>query len=324
MLSDKLTSANGVATLDSAAEKAIEWEVRLREAQVPQVERDQFDAWRRADPAHEAAWTQLQDRLARFSALQQAPGAAVRRALQEPSHARRRMLKAGAGVAVVALAGIGTRQVVKVYSLDADLRNGQTSPKTIALNDGTALTLGASTRVYTAEGRPQGRIYLASGQIATGDAAAHIQRLVVTTRDGQVQTNGARLSVDALKRHTVVAVQGGDAMLVGREGPPVHASDGSVWSLSSNRIARMPETSADIFSWTRGTLVVLDRAVPDVVETLGRYYHGYIRFPEAALSRRVSGVFPLDNVDAALRQLAEGLGLSLQFYGKVLAVASKA
>ncbi|KKB60846.1 histidine kinase, partial [Robbsia andropogonis] len=124
------------------------------------------------------------------------------------------------------------------------------------------------------------------------------------------------------RMHTVVAVQGGDAILTNRNGGHVKASDGTVWSLSSHRILQMPETSSDIFAWTNGTLIVLDRAVPDVVETLGRYFKGYIRFPNAALNRRVSGVFSLDDIEASLRQLAEGLGLILDFYGNALAIAT--
>ncbi|WP_206952494.1 FecR family protein [Trinickia acidisoli] len=326
MLFDELTTMNGAAAIHPAAQEAIEWEVRLRGEAVSQRERDQFETWRRADPAHEDAWARLQERLTRLGALRSASSVAVRRALDEPSHARRRMLKAGAGFAALALAGIGTRELVKVYSLDADYHNGSTAPEKLALSDGTPMTLGAAARVYAAgdgSGATRDNIYLAAGQIAARGTAAKRQPLIVKTRDGIVQTNEARLSVDALRLHTVVAVQGGDAMLSAHAGSRIHAPDGSAWSISSGRIARMPETSADIFAWTHGTLVVLDRAVPDVVETLGRYYRGYIRFPEAALARKVSGVFPLNDVDAALRQLAEGLGLSLKLYGKVLAVASE-
>ncbi|WMY12670.1 DUF4880 domain-containing protein [Paraburkholderia phenoliruptrix] len=323
MLLDKLTPSNAPDTLAPAMQAAVEWEVRLRAEEVSQVELKQFEAWRRADPSHDHAWARLQERLGRFSALQGAPGEAVRRALQEPSPTRRRVLKAGAGVAAAVLAGVGTRQLVKVYSLDADYHNADFAPKTVTLNVGVPLTLGAGARVYAAPERPQGNLYLASGQIATDGRASIKQPLTVKTSHGLVRTDSARLSVDALRRHTVVAVQGGDAILSVHGGNQVRASDGSAWSLSHSRIARMPETSADIFSWTAGTLVVMDRAVPDVLETVGRYYDGFIRFPDSAMSRRVSGVFPLDDPTAALRQLAGGLGLSLAFYGKALAVASE-
>lgn len=319
---DQLTSMNGVAELDPVAQEAVDWEVRLRAGDIAQEERKEFEAWRREDPSHEEAWARLQERLSRLGALQGASGVAVRRALDEPSHARRRLVKAGAGAAAAVLVGVGSRQLITTYSLNADYHNGNTSPERISLGDRTPVTVGASARMYT-DGRPQGDVYLASGQIATGDDSRHYQPVVVTTRDGVVRTKGARLSVDVLRLHTVVAVQGGDATLSALNEQRVRVPDGSVWSLSSGRIARMPETSSAIFSWTHGTLVVLDRPVPDVVETLGRYYSGYIRFPRAALSRRVSGVFPLNDVEAALRQLAEGLGFSLKLYGNVLAVATE-
>ncbi|WP_186040137.1 DUF4880 domain-containing protein [Burkholderia gladioli] len=324
MLSDQLKIPRGAGPVESAVEQAVHWEVRLRAEDATQRDREGFEAWRRADPANEQAWTRLQEGLARFASLRGAPGAAVRSALNEPSHARRRMLKAGAGVGALALAAIGTRELVRTFSLDADYHNGDLAPRSVALDDGTPMILGASARVYSAQDGIRGDVYLASGQILTTPSTTSPSRRIVRTKDGTAATSLARLSVDALRYHTVVAVQGGGATLASPGGGSLRADDGSVWSLSARRIVRMPETAADIFAWRRGTLVVLDRPVPDILETLGRYYGGYIRFPQVALSRRVSGVFPLDDAEAALRQLANGLGLSLAVYGKVLAVASAA
>ncbi|HDV6327624.1 TPA: DUF4880 domain-containing protein [Burkholderia cenocepacia] len=314
---------NGNSTLDPVAQEAIDWEVRLRSGEISQAERDAFLAWRRADPAHEEAWARLQQRLGRLGPLQGTSSTAVRRALDEPSRHRRRWLKAGAGLGGLVLAGIGTRQLISTFSLDADYHNGDVVPQRVQFDGSVSVTAGAATRVYT-HARDQADLYLAAGQVATDPARAGYQPVVVTTRDGLVRTERARVSVDVLRLHTVVAVQGGDAVLAVPHGRRLRVPDGSAWSLSGGQITRMPETSADIFSWTRGTLVVLDRAVPDVIETLGRYFGGYIRFPEAALSRRVSGVFPLDDAPAALRQLAESLGFSLNLYGNMLAVATAA
>jgi transmembrane sensor len=310
-------------TLDPATQEAIDWEVRLRSGEVTQEERDAFTAWRSADPAREEAWTRLQQRLGRLGALQGASGVAVRRALEEPTRGRRRLLKAGGGGAAVLLAGIGTRRLVSAWSLDADYQNGRVNSQRIVLGGDLQVMAGAAARVYV-DGRTRGDIYLAAGQIAVEVDRRGYQPIVVTTRDGVVHTESARVSVDVLRLHTIVAVQGGDAVLAVQHGRLLRVPDGSAWSLSGGKIAHMPETSADIFSWTQGSLVVLDRAVPDVVETLGRYFDGYIRFPEGALSRRVSGVFSLNDVKGALQQLAESLGFSLKLYGNVLAVATQA
>jgi transmembrane sensor len=310
-------------SLDAAAKEAIDWEVRLRSGEISLAEREAFAAWRESDPAHEEAWKRLQDRLGKLRPLQAASGEAVRRALDEPSRTRRRLAKAGAGLAVAVVAGAGVRQLISTLSLDADYRNRDTVPQRIALDDSISATAGVDARVYLGD-RARGEVFLAKGQIAIDGGGMRNQNVVVSTRDGMISAERAHLSVDVLRLHTVVAVQGGEAVLTGRQGIRVHASDGSAWSLSSRGITRMPETSADIFSWTRGRLVVLDRAVPDVLETLGRYFSGYIHFPESALTRRVSGVFPLDDVEGSLRQLAEGLGFSFNVYQNVFAVASRA
>ncbi|ACR31458.2 DUF4880 domain-containing protein [Burkholderia glumae] len=324
MLSEPLNASRGARAPDSAMREAVQWEVRLRAGDVTREERDRFEAWRRADPAHDQAWTRLQQGLARFSPLQAASGAAVRSALSEPSHARRRLLKAGGALSALALAAVGTRELVGRYALDADYHNAGLAPQVVALNDGAPMTLGASARVYATDAAAGHDVYLASGQILTNPVTTSRIPLVVRTRDGSAATASARLSVDALRYHTVVAVQGGEATLATPDGGSLRVDGGSAWSITARRIARMPETAEDIFAWKRGMLVVLDRPVPDIIETLGRYYSGYIRFPQEALSRRVSGVFALNDAEAALRQLASGLGLSLVTYGKVLAVASEA
>ncbi|MBN3809460.1 DUF4880 domain-containing protein [Paraburkholderia sp. Ac-20347] len=323
MPSTKLTSGSAADALDRAAQEAIDWEIRLRDDRITAAEREAFDAWLRTDQAHEDAWARLQERLGRFGALQGSSSDAVRRALDVPSRGRRRALKAGVGVATAVLAAVGTREMVKAFALDADYRNGRAAQQRISLSDETPLTVGASTRLYTAD-QGQGHVYLAAGQLATDQSRTHWQPIVVTTRDAAISTEGARVSVDVLRLHTVVAVEGGDALLSVHAGKRVLIPDGSAWSVSAGKIARLPETSADIFSWTQGALVVLDRPFSDVVETLQRYYSGYIRFPESAYRRRVSGVFSLGDIEAALSQLAESLGFSLRCYGRVLAVATEA
>lgn len=325
MPSKKLTSGTATDALDRAAQDAIDWEIRLRDDRATAAEREAFDAWLRTDQAHEGAWARLQERLGRFGALQGSSSDAVRRALDVPSRGRRRALKAGVGVATAVLAAVGTREMVKAFALDADYRNGRAAQQRISLSDETPLTVGASTRLYAADqGHGHGHVYLAAGQLATDQSRTHWQPIVVTTRDAAISTEGARVSVDVLRLHTVVAVEGGDALLSVHAGKRVPIPDGSAWSVSAGKIARLPETSADIFSWTQGALVVLDRPFSDVVETLQRYYSGYIRFPESAYRRRVSGVFSLGDIEAALSQLAESLGFSLRCYGRVLAVATEA
>ncbi|AJW99699.1 DUF4880 domain-containing protein [Burkholderia gladioli pv. gladioli] len=318
-----MTSPTATPALDRAAKEAVGWEALLRGGDATAAEREQFEVWRRSDGSNEAAWARLQDKLGRLQGLQGGSGNAIRRALDQPNPTKRRLIKAGAGVATLVLAGIGTRRLVSSFSLDSDFHNAAKAPERLALDGGVPVTLGVSARVYT-EGRAAGDIFLASGQIATNGGNAATTPLAITSRDGFVVSNGARVSVDVLPAHTVVAVQGGDAILSARQGARVRVADGTVWSMTTQRVVQMPETSADIFSWTEGKLVVLNRGVPDVVATLGRYFHGYISFPQIALERRVSGVFSLNDVHAALQQLAEGLGLSVSIYGNVLAVATEA
>jgi len=321
MLSNGITGLD-VAALDAAAKEAIQWEVRLRNGTLPDRELKEFEAWKAARSANADAWERLQARLARLRGLRGTSAQAVRQALDEPSHTRRRVLKIGAGLATLAGVGVATRQLVRSYGLDADYRNPGVAAERVALADGVPVTLGASARVYRDDdGSSQSDIFLASGPIIAEARGTAAKAMSISTRYGMVRAERARVGVDSLKFHTVVAVQGGDALLYTRGGSSVRIQDGSAWSLRGGEVAQMPESAPDVFAWEHGALVVINRPVPDLVETLSRYFGGYIHFPQTALAHNVSGVFMLTDAKASIKQLASTLGLSVNFYGQGLAVA---
>jgi transmembrane sensor len=319
-------SVRAGATVDPVAQRAIEWELMLRSGGESSFDRAQFEAWLCADPANAAAWSRLQERLGRLKGLQQASGAAVREALDEPVRSRRALLATGAGVGICTLAGLGVHQLITTYAFDADYWNSRsTAPLRARLPDGTQVLLGASARIYAGAHRPAGDIYLASGQITASRPASGHSVTLVQTRDGAVLAEAsARLSIDLLTSHTVIAVERGDASIISRSGVKARMASGSAWSLSANYVRQMPETAGNIFSWVSGQLIVLDRPVEDIIETFGRYYPGIVRYPSSIRGRQVSGLFSLNQIELALRQLAEGLGLSMSLYGKLAAIATEA
>ncbi|EPN70503.1 regulatory protein [Pseudomonas syringae pv. actinidiae ICMP 19079] len=79
--------------------------------------------------------------------------------------------------------------------------------------------------------------------------------------------------------------------------------------------------SDDPADWTRGVLKVDDRPLSEVLQTLAAYRHGLLRFDTQALAGlRVSGVFRLDDSDAALATLADNLPIKVERFTDLLVI----
>ena len=64
--------------------------------------------------------------------------------------------------------------------------------------------------------------------------------------------------------------------------------------------------------WEDGLLEVHDQPLGEIIEALRPYRRGVLRISNDAAALRVSGVFPLDNSDQALRSLQEVLPIKVE------------
>jgi transmembrane sensor len=83
-----------------------------------------------------------------------------------------------------------------------------------------------------------------------------------------------------------------------------------------------PPIAADlnaITAWRRGKLIFRDRPVAEVVAQLNRYRHGRFVITDPGIgTMRVSGVFPLANLDGSVEILEQSLGIRATKLGPLL------
>lgn len=325
------TDATGLAW-----RQAVEWEVRLRDGQAAAdagIDNDglrDFARWYAASAVHAQAWDALQERLARLGGRTGAtlsgggPDAAMAAALRAPSDERRRALRAAFGLLVVGVGAWGARAGYHQLGLDADWRGavGQRGRTTLA--DGTAMAYDADSRIY-----------LQSGTGAAGTASLHLQRgqllltpgalgasapLTVATAHGVVQADGAEFKVGRLRGRSVAAVRSGSAMVRpnGRAALRLQASQACYFNRDGARASDL--SFAAVSGWTRGVHVADRAPLAELLDVFGRYRPGILRASDSAAARLVSGVFRLHDIDAALRQVAEALPVTVTRYGRYLTV----
>lgn len=310
------------ADTEGVLERAIAWSVRLQSGQASADERRAWARWRHADPAHEAAWQQVES--AQQLALGERPAAEGRllsRTLQhaEASRAsgRRRALR-GLGVgAAGALLGAAVLRLAPPR-VDAQHATAVGERRRVVLADGSELMLNTDSAVTVAFSWLERHLSLARGELflRTGpdaNAAFGPRPLVVDTPIARLEALGTRFGV---------RLGADDLQLVVREGRvrvrPAPRTDGAsgadtaaivgageTWRVSLHEGAqpRRGESGLAPDGWTEGALVARRMRLEALVAELARYRRLPLRCAAEVAELRVSGVFQLGGTDPVRRAL---------------------
>lgn len=298
---------------DGVRDAAIDWWLRHNEGPLSKEERADFATWLSEDQRHAAAF----EKISGIGGLlaTQLPGARPRR------NSRRRLKKAATAISLGAIALFFFLDDIALY-LRADYFTGVGESKRVVLDDGSHVELNAKSAIAVHYAADHRSVVLLAGEAffeATPDPS---RPFVVEASGGTVTALGTAFDVAVEGRSAHVAVAQ-HRVAVASGGREVIVSEGQQ-SAYAARSTPQPAVPADIdlaTSWRRGRLIFENRPLGDVVEALGRYHQGYVYIANAALrSRRVSGVFRIDDPLAALDEIESSLGLHTTYLSKYLII----
>lgn len=289
---------------NSVAEQAARWVARLSSTDATADHWRDFEVWRQASPAHEAAFSELSELWSELKAVRPGEGAGG---------------AGGKSSLIVAFLAIGAGAFAyQSGTLDrwrADHSTGIGEVSRIVLPDGTEAVLNTDTAIaldYSPSGR---RIELIRGQ-AFFTVTPDVSRPFVVESDKLTATAlGTRFQVDEQRD----------------QGAEVEVEEGSVEVAAGDRRLRLAagdsagrnaagllspvEAGADIedrTAWRHGRLVFSGRRLDDVLAIIGRYRRGKIFvLDDRIASLRVSGAFDLKDTDGALAALGATLPISV-------------
>jgi transmembrane sensor len=310
--------------------QANRWWIALRESPHDAALRGGFEAWRRASPENEAAWLDLErlDQLAAHVVPVHAPGwrAYLDRRRQSDGdsrltivgsaiaggagRSRRRWLLGGMGMAIAAAVVIVAAPAM-LLRLEADHVTGTAELRTVALEDGSTVTLSAASAIAVSFSSIERQVALLEGeaffQVARdpGRPFQVLAGLVETTAVGtafDVRRTGDDVTVDVQEGVVQVGRSGGD------RGERVAAGESiSVGPKSAGRRTSLaPEL---VGGWRHGRLLTQEVTLRDAVEQLRRHFDGTIILTDSRLGdRRITGAYTLSNPEEALRAIAQAHG----------------
>jgi transmembrane sensor len=300
--------------LDRVTTEAARWLVALDDDPDDADLRARFEAWRGADPAHAAAWSDTSDiygLMAHTAPVHAArwQGAAPMTHARRVAPERRRSSvrhRVAAGFAVATLAACLAFFFVPglVTRFQADHMTSTAEVQSLGLDDGSIVRLGPDSAIDVAYKAGERRVRLLKGE-AFFEVKPDPQRpFRVVTRDVETVVLGTSFNVRVMSDGAEVSVRSG---LVGVEAKASRErlQPGNWVQVGWNGNAQRGAIPADeVAPWLHGQIVARDRPLTDVVDELRRYYPGVILVAGSGLgSRRVTGVYNLADPASALRAI---------------------
>lgn len=302
---------------DPLLDAALDWMVRLQSGDFTEGEQQALDRWRAQSPRHEQLFEQL---LASLAPLQRSPwrghsSTRVLQALERPS-SRRRFLGQGLALfAVVASASLLWRWQRGDLAWPGELVTGTAQRREWQLDDGSLLRLNARSRV-----RP---VFEAQRRALELRRGALILQVASDQRRGEFLLECASGLVGCAVGRILLSEEGEATRLVTLEGSAsLQLRSGIAQQVAPRRSVLFDRTTlldeapmqADEGAWQSGWLEVRDRPLSWVADALRPYLPGLLLVDDALASKRLSGLFPLDDVQRSLTMLAQGLNLRVQRY----------
>ncbi|MCL7422608.1 MAG: FecR family protein [Methylobacter sp.] len=294
----------------SDSELASVWFARLQAGDVSEEDRARFKAWYQASQEHAKAY----DRMRVLWAMLEAPAQRVRATVEvEQAQAAplsmagkrpysRRFLAAFALALAVAVP-LSHQFPILYQNWQSDYHTAPGERLTVALDDGSRITLNTDTALSVEFSADQRRIRLLRGEGYFDVAPNKSRPFIVASGTARARAVGTAFSVrdsgDALR---VAVSEGTVDVSAGNSDEAVRVYLNQQVDYRQGRLG--PVMSADLLealAWQRGQLIFNRQPLPEVIDEVNRYRRGRILLLNPALKEHiVSGVFDTTDPNAAL------------------------
>ncbi|QPC45327.1 FecR domain-containing protein [Kaustia mangrovi] len=305
---------------DALFVEALDLIIRLQNDPDNPVARDLVRRWRARGPRHEAAWAEAVE-------LHGMAGEVLRDGGRTGAPSRRKViLGAAAGAAALGLGALYAPELR--LSLMADHMTSTAELRRIALEDGTAVTLGPDSAIATTFTPEHRQVELLDGMafFQVADDTGRPFRGIAGDLSATARAAAFAMSRDA--GFLTVSVDRGGVDLAApqaRFSAGVRLSRGEWLTLDgrSSSIERGARDPGQIAAWRDGLVVAERDTVAAVVARIARWQPGRVLIADTGLGeRRISGVFDLHNPVAALRAVVQPHGGTVRRFSPWLTVIS--
>ena len=311
------SSRRSAAVSTTVANAALAWVVRLSDASVSDSDHRAFDAWLMESPAHGEAYA---DALSAYSAAGELKDKFLRvGSTRSPRPLWRRAATSWA-VGTAAALVVAIAFVIATPPAEAPFEPNFTTRtahiRSVTLDDGTEVTLGARTQMDLRFSDSARRVRLSPGEAFFQVAHDSARPFYVELDDTEVRVVGTQFDVKSVCGAVRVSVREG----VVQVGHRIDQRTRAFWSarasaltltagqeaeLRSGKSAEILPSPKDVTGWREGFISYRDASLCEVIDDANRYSLTPIRLAEQSLGElRVNVSYPTDQVPAMLASLA--------------------
>ncbi|MEJ1964514.1 MAG: FecR domain-containing protein [Gammaproteobacteria bacterium] len=288
----------------AARDAAVVWFTRLRDPQLRASEQAAFAQWRDSDPAHAAAYAEVE---AVWKQLDVVPAPAP---LEAPGRRFRFVGTAVAAAAAIVMFAFGLMLLPPggLYALLADTRTATGEIRAMRLPDGTEAWLDAGSALSFDIGPWERRVTLVAGR-AYFRVHHEARPFVVAVDEARVRDIGTAFELARVDGGGQVVVSEGKVEVSVHGAPPTTLAAGEGASFDAKVHARQLISTRDVAAWRSRRLLFADAALSEVLADLERYGAGRIIVLDGDLQhRRITGAFDTHHPEAALAAILELAG----------------
>lgn len=326
---------------EQALQEAADWLLLLRSNEAGAADHARWQAWLAARPEHARAWRLIDSVTHKFSSV---PSAVAANALtRKPSRRTRRSEWLGLcalvtlGAVLWAVVGRGPAPAPPV-----ELRAATGEQRSYTLADGTRVTADTASRATAHYDDQQRFVRLHAGALlieTAADAAAAPRPFVVETAQGRVEPIGTRFTVrldqggwrletggwrgggvtstssslkspaSSLLQASRVTVLEGRVRLRPANGAAVELRAGESTAFTATAVEPPQPADAAAAAWIDGLLVADDQPLCSFLAELNRYRSDRLLCNPRLETRRISGVYSLQDPQQVLDAVTQTLGL---------------
>jgi transmembrane sensor len=300
---------------ETLIDEAAQWMALLQSGDVSLGERAAFEAWRTADPRHQQIIEQMGGglNLLRNPNLRAVPRNSLLHSLNAPSSRRRFISGSLSVLGVAVLAGLLGRRCGWLPEA-GELSTGTGERRDFALQDGSALTLNARSRVVPLFDSTQRLLALRSGELLVDVAKDPSRPFVVETEHGRIRALGTKLLVQHNDDSTRLVMLHSQVEVVTASGARQVVEAGESLLFNDLGILSLQRSNGHESAWTQGRLEIRDRPLSEVIDSLRRYRRGIVHVSAEVADLRLSGLYPLDDSDRTLQLLERSLPIRILWH----------
>ncbi|MEO9340823.1 FecR family protein [Mesorhizobium sp. SB112] len=299
---------------DPVVDEALDWFTRLRNRESDSDTRREFVSWLNRSPRHEEEFRNLEAIWGSSSFLKAVKSLPVDPGIRRPRFSRWAMHGSAAAAAMLLAAGVWQYPSL-IISWQADYVTVTGDQSTIQLPDGSTMMLNTASAVAVDFENGRRRVQLLRGE-AFFDVQHDLHRpFVVKASFGEVEVRGTAFSVRTDAKEDDVFLERGKVQvycLCDRSNQvELHPGEGVSVTASAVSPVRAQEGS-ETLAWREGRIAFETARLGDVLDELRRYYSGRIVVMDDRVNRMVvTGNYRLDNVEGAIRTLADAAGVGM-------------